>query len=1577
MHIVFAVSALIMGVSTIWMMAADHMREWKDWQLRDRKKDAWMLESRHDSLQETYAQQMTTYGADIRRLDSLEIAPAILTAFKQRVADQEADSRSAADGQTVAPRAPGDHATIDEQGFVRLNQLVDAMKAAAGEAAKLRTATEAEGATDEARAAAQEAEDAAIAARQAVLSEMDGYIREARRRENALVSTKKARNGERTAVVSELGIKIGQSAPEDQLTATQHRIDDLDAELATLSEQIADAKGYRLDLEALVARANAEQTALAKQVDTMKTELDRLSDQVYKNTWNPGEWVTRWPVLNALYSGNIRIDQNWLPDLTINYNFAQVARFDRCATCHRAIATTAPGTAIDPLYPTVPKEEQARTFQMATPEAAPADPIPSDVDQWPRLVLDAFGLALSDTGIVEDAEVTVHYVLPDSLAARAGLEAGDKIAALGGEPPADPVTARKLLLTMPTWGKPLQVDVVRGLPHPYTAHPRLDLFLSDTSPHPQKDFGCTICHDGQGSGTSFPWTSHTPDNAGQQDAWAENHGWFDNHHWIFPMRPARFVESNCLKCHHQKGALEPSERFPDPPAPKLVEGWTLVQDYGCFGCHEINGYDSPTVTVGPDVRLEPNFNEVAAQIRRDPQLSDEERGYIERLIAQPTDADAREQLFASINRDALMARDPEAETDARLSANTHQLAAGLKPVDMPGRMRKVGPSLRYVNSKVDYDWLYDWIRKPANFRESTKMPQFFGQYEHLNEADDASQLRDSLRFEAIEIRALADYLLDKSVEFNYIAREENVEAASAERGKWLFESRGCLACHSHEAFPEAKEKIAATQGPDLSRLGAKLNTEKGRDWLYSWLKQPNLYHARTVMPDLFLDPIAAKDAQGKPTGVVTDPAADISAFLLGVATDWQPTDVQPRDEWTDEQRGDLLDLAVLWLKSDTIPASRARRYLEEGIDPAQAAKLKADELLLVNWPDNPYNAQTRTDRQLEFVARKTIGKYGCFGCHDVPGFEDAKPIGTALVDWGRKESSKLAFENIHKFLETHGINPEPPTEAELEHAREAAPEEQTPEGAVAKSTATAGHPGALHAEHLDPGNFGDNDSYFVQSLNSHTRDGFLWQKLRYPRSYDYKTTRNKNFNERLRMPKFPFNDQQREAVMTFVLGLVKEPPASRYIYRPGPREQAIVEGRAVLEQFNCAGCHTLKMEQWRLTFDDATFEPPVVEPDYPFLAPQFTDQQMAASLAKDYRGFMHATVHGEPAFDTETGQQPWVDVDLAPITPEELREAEAEEGEEIPIFYQFTLWRNALIGGQPYSRGLNDLLIPADRDKRGPVGGTAYPAWGGDLARYLFPKVIAQARESGSTAKPTEAWGWLPPPLMDEGVKVQTDWLHGFLMDPTPIRPAVVLRMPNFHMSTGDAAKLVDFFAASSGAEYPYEFRPDQRAGYLQQVSLNRENPLAEAMNIVVNGTYCVKCHAVAEFSPLGDPYTFGPNLADVYKRLRPTFVRNWIANPVRILPYTGMPKNIPFHPTDPAQDGVNEQLFRGNSIEQLTGLVDLLMNFDMYAKAQTSVTPLVEASAAAAAATGQAPLGAATGAAEPPRAAEAADDTQ
>src|SRR5262249_16248832 len=86
-------------------------------------------------------------------------------------------------------------------------------------------------------------------------------------------------------------------------------------------------------------------------------------------------------------------------------------------------------------------------------------------------------------------------------------------------------------------------------------------------------------------------------------------------------------------------------------------------------------------------------------------------------------------------------------------------------------------------------------------------------------------------------------------------------------------------------------------------------------------------------------------------------------------------------------------------------------------------------------------------------------------------------------------------------------------------------------------------------------------------------------------------------DDRLRMPQFQFSrsrkhkdesDEEfavrqtweeahaREAVMTFVLGLVAEPVSLKYVNTPGPEKLAIVKGRQVLDRFNCAGCHQIQ-----------------------------------------------------------------------------------------------------------------------------------------------------------------------------------------------------------------------------------------------------------------------------------------------------------------------------------------------------------------------------------------------------------------
>ncbi len=142
------------------------------------------------------------------------------------------------------------------------------------------------------------------------------------------------------------------------------------------------------------------------------------------------------------------------------------------------------------------------------------------------------------------------------------------------------------------------------------------------------------------------------------------------------MMPERFMESSCLKCHHDVVELKPSEKFPDAPAPKLVQGYTTIREYGCFGCHEINGYDGPKKRVGPDLRVEPSFYAAADQLLADPGLKDLAANAValaKQVSVHPEDDAARRELQVLVANDALAAeRAKPNEKSYKLKRDSHR-----------------------------------------------------------------------------------------------------------------------------------------------------------------------------------------------------------------------------------------------------------------------------------------------------------------------------------------------------------------------------------------------------------------------------------------------------------------------------------------------------------------------------------------------------------------------------------------------------------------------------------------------------------------------------------------------------------------------------------------------------------------------------------------------------------------------------------------------------------------------------------------------------------------------------------------
>ncbi|MFW6125424.1 MAG: PDZ domain-containing protein, partial [Pirellulales bacterium] len=537
-------------------------------------------------------------------------------------------------------------------------------------------------------------------------------------------------------------------------------------------------------------------------------ETERLRRAVARHRPSATRRWLRLPLIDAL-GRTLQVEQTWLPELTLDYHFDEGPRLDRCITCHHGIdqgwGGFVPASLLDPPH--------AVTLRLVPPgEPQDGENGPADTASPLRSV---YGLELAAEDCLGRRRATVAAVLPESPAAEARLKIGDVIARLGDSPVHTPADAERYLSPQRTSpGEPVAVEVQRGMPQPYTAHPRRDLFVGPNSPHPVNRFGCTICHDGQGSATDFTWASHAPNKIGQAGQWRADYGWRHNPQWKHPMLPMRLVEARCLRCHHDVVALQPGDRFPEPSAPKLTAGYETVRRFGCFGCHTIGGYDAQGRRVGPDMRLEPPYAEAAETLLAAADLNDRQRALARTVVARAGDDRARRELV-----DRLRSRPPVSENPLVEVRRLMELLAD-SPAH-PGTLRKVGPSLRHIAEKVGPDYLADRLRDPRHFHPESRMPRLFGLHEHL--APDRRRLAE--RLEGVEIRGIVAYLTAVSTPADGAAGEAkmnrpagdgltNAAPASVERGQRFLERRGCLACHKHAAFPGAD----GTEGADLTHI---------------------------------------------------------------------------------------------------------------------------------------------------------------------------------------------------------------------------------------------------------------------------------------------------------------------------------------------------------------------------------------------------------------------------------------------------------------------------------------------------------------------------------------------------------------------------------------------------------------------------------------------------------------------------------------------------------------------------------------------------------------------------------------
>jgi hypothetical protein len=146
----------------------------------------------------------------------------------------------------------------------------------------------------------------------------------------------------------------------------------------------------------------------------------------------------------------------------------------------------------------------------------------------------------------------------------------------------------------------------------------------------------------------------------------------------------------------------------------VTHGYQLIRKYGCFGCHEVNGFDGPAKRVGPDLRLEPNYFAVAQELTRG--LAGQEQKFDELLkkeLAKQLDgrtvAELQKDYQAAVGEKfkfekekADLATSTAPDKDEKNAKATEGSTAAAKQIDALAKtLEPVRKSLSAINAHLD------------------------------------------------------------------------------------------------------------------------------------------------------------------------------------------------------------------------------------------------------------------------------------------------------------------------------------------------------------------------------------------------------------------------------------------------------------------------------------------------------------------------------------------------------------------------------------------------------------------------------------------------------------------------------------------------------------------------------------------------------------------------------------------------------------------------------------------------------------------------------------------------------------
>jgi cytochrome c551/c552 len=295
----------------------------------------------------------------------------------------------------------------------------------------------------------------------------------------------------------------------------------------------------------------------------------------------------------------------------------------------------------------------------------------------------------------------------------------------------------------------------------FTSHPEPQLLKI----HDPEKYGCSPCHQGNGRATT---------------SIEKAHGTYE--HWLWPLFPRENMEAGCQTCHAADMVL-----VSNSVGWTISQGKDLFRQRGCVGCHRYEGYDKE-----PEDLLS-----IAQQIK---QIDQEKKDNLKQTTDLMKQADAAEtnQEANRLNEQAVALKVANSKLDLRIVQIDRNSKSLLQD------MKKVGPNLKEIRLKLNKNWIPAWLKKPSDFRPTTKMPDF--------------RLSDE------QIESISAFLWQSALT-DPLPKHKPGNAA---HGKELVETRGCLGCHS---IGEGDQMEGGHFAANLTRVGEKDNY----DYLVRWV----------------------------------------------------------------------------------------------------------------------------------------------------------------------------------------------------------------------------------------------------------------------------------------------------------------------------------------------------------------------------------------------------------------------------------------------------------------------------------------------------------------------------------------------------------------------------------------------------------------------------------------------------------------------------------------------------------------------------------------------------------------------